>query len=105
VKRLRLTDLTDTTGPNFLADHIEGRRISGGGLAIRGPGDCPHPERPHVHDGQEIFVALQGKARLEVDGEMHEFRMGDIVIIEPGEDHRYWADDEDPLVNLWFHAE
>jgi quercetin dioxygenase-like cupin family protein len=31
--------------------------------------------------------------------------MGEIVIIEPGENHELVADENDPLVNLWLHAE
>ena len=31
--------------------------------------------------------------------------MGDIVLIEPGEEHHLLADEEDPIVNLWLHAE
>jgi quercetin dioxygenase-like cupin family protein len=53
-------------------------------------------------------VNLQGKGKLIVDGVEHDFAMGEIVIIEPGENHeliRHPADESDPLVNLWLHAE
>ena len=38
-----------------------------------------------------------------VDGVEHPFEAGDIVVIEPGEEHHIVADEEDPIVNIWLH--
>ena len=44
---------------------------------------------PHLHqDYTETWEALSGQGRIEVDGDEHEFRKGDRVVIEPGTSHR-----------------
>jgi quercetin dioxygenase-like cupin family protein len=40
-----------------------------------------------------------------VDDVEHGMHMGDIVLIEPGEEHHLLAGEESPIVNLWLHAE
>lgn len=47
---------------------------------------------------------LSGKARIEVDGESHDLRAGDVVICEPGEDHHLVSDEHHPCVNIYLHA-
>ncbi len=44
--------------------------------------------QPHYHeDMQETFVLLDGPVDMTVDGETHELRCGDAIIIEPREVH------------------
>ncbi|MFE3983021.1 cupin domain-containing protein [Nocardia tengchongensis] len=40
-----------------------------------------NPGHAHAVSREEIFVALAGTARIEMDGETHEFRAGDAVVI------------------------
>jgi len=77
-----------------------------GGLHFYKPGERAHAsEARHVHaDHYEIFVNVQGKGVVEVEGVDYEFRTGDVILIEPGESHHVRSDEVDPLVNLWMGA-
>ena len=106
MKRYSLYDLEDTGGHHFLAGIMTGRTLHHGGLHFYTPGEYSHPEGHHLHqDSEEVFVCLQGRATLMVDGAEYEMGVGDIVLIEPGEEHHLLADEENPMVNLWLHAE
>ena len=78
-----------------------------GGLHIYKPDEVSHAdEERHVHSGHyEVFVCAQGKGVVEVEGVEHEFKVGDVVLIEPGESHHVRADPDDPLTNLYVGAE
>ena len=52
----------------------------------------------------EVFVFLEGKAVMEVNGKEYPVSAGDVMIAEPGEDHHVRADDKFPCVNLWLHG-
>lgn len=110
MKRYRLRDLPDTTEGHFLDEIVPGAYLREGGLGFKPPGFRTHSAQEpgssdrHVHDDAEVFVILQGKAVMEVDGEDVPLRTGDILVIEPGEDHHLTADHDDPCVNLWLHA-
>ena len=43
---------------------------------------------PHAHHEYEIFVAIEGEAVIEMDGEEATFARGDTVYFEPGTRHR-----------------
>ncbi len=115
MKRLRLTDLDCDSSGHVLGKVIPGRYLSAGGLSFKKPGQrthdtgctCPSCDGKgrHVHaDDCEVFIVLQGKARMEIDGTSHGMVTGDIIICEPGEDHHLVADECNPCVNLWLHA-
>jgi len=110
MKRYRLTDLTDVRDGHFLVDVIPGDYLREGGLGFKCPGqrthdhDGPDGSDRHTHEDCEVFVILQGRGRMEVDGEHHPIATGDVIVIEPGEDHHLIADPDDPCVNLWLHA-
>ncbi|WP_052487450.1 cupin domain-containing protein [Gordoniibacillus kamchatkensis] len=110
MKRLRLTDLADTTQGHFLGEWLPGDHLSAGGLAFARPGERSHTnDGPggrdyHVHRDCEAFVILQGSGTMELNGEHHPVKVGDIIIVEPGEDHHLNSDMEDPIVTLWLHA-
>lgn len=104
MKKYSLFNLKDSGGQHFLAGIMKGTRLHHGGLHFYSPGEYSHPEGRHVHEDEEVFVCLQGRAKLIVDGVEHEMRMGDIALIEPGEEHHLLADKEDPIVNLWLHG-
>jgi len=105
MKKYRLFELQDAGGHHFLAGIMKGSKLHHGGLHFYDPGEYSHPEGCHIHQDEEVFVCLQGRAKLIVEGVEHEMRRGDIALIEPGEEHHLLADEEDPIVNLWLHAE
>ena len=110
MQKLRLRDLPEHGSGHFLAGLVPGRYLSGGGLSFKAPNvrthdhDGPSGSDRHVHDDCEAFVLLQGRAVMEVDGERHVLRAGDVCIVAPGEDHHLISDAQDPCVNLWLHA-
>lgn len=115
MKRLRLADLDCERNDHILEGVIPGKYLSQGGLSFKKPGQrthdvgctCPSCDGDgcHVHDdGCEVFILLQGKAQMEIDGVAHDMATGDIIVCEPGEDHHLVADESDPCVNLWLHG-
>ena len=110
MKLMRLAELPDNEQGHFLEGVVPGRFLARGGLSFQSPGarthtdDGPGGRDYHVHDDAEVFIILQGKARMEVDGTMHPLTTGDVCIIEAGEDHHLIADEGEPCVNLWLHA-
>jgi len=101
VKKLRITDLKP--GPSrLMPDVLGGRRVTHGGVHCYEPGEIAHPEPVHVHDVHEVFIFLQGRGVLPVDGTEHPVQAGDVVVIEPGEDHHTTSSGDDPLVTAWF---
>ena len=103
MRRYRLNELEIGKRGHFAAGIVEGARISHGGLSFHAKGQRTHSDEDrHVHDVPEVFCILQGKAVLDLDGKRIPVRAGDVLVIEPGENHHMIADPEDPTVNLWF---
>ena len=75
--------------------------ITSGGLYVFKPGETAHPESVHVHDVPEVFIFVQGKGVIPIDGVDHPVQAGDVVIVEPGEDHHTRSSVDDPLVAAW----
>lgn len=114
MRKLTIRDLP-LRSRHILAGVIPGDYICQGGLNFKAGGDRSHDvgcackscdgKGRHVHeDDNEIFIILQGKARIEVDGEAHDLCAGDVVICEPGEDHHLVSDEDDPCINLYLHT-
>lgn len=105
LRRYRITDL-DSPDASHVASHlIPGRRLSRGGLSFHPPGFRTHDkEGRHTHDDHEVFVIMQGRGVIEIEGRKEPVRAGDVLVIEPGEDHHLVGDPDHPIVNLWFHA-
>jgi len=100
---------------HILSGLIPGEYLTRGGLNFKEPGHRSHDlgctckacdgKGRHVHvDDHEVFIILQGKARIEVDGETHALCAGDVVICEPGDDHHLISDEQDPCVNIYLLA-
>jgi quercetin dioxygenase-like cupin family protein len=73
---------------------------------VYGPHEVSHAaEGRHVHeDHYKVFIGLQGKGRLEIEGQHYPFTVGDVYLIESGESHHVIADEKDPIVLLWLGA-
>ncbi|NLN19264.1 MAG: cupin domain-containing protein [Firmicutes bacterium] len=104
MKRYRFHDLRADGGEHIASRIIPGKRLARGGLSFHTPGMRTHAAGRHVHDDHEVFCILQGRGFIEIDGQREPVQVGDVLVIEPGEDHHLIGDPEHPIVNLWFHA-
>ena len=48
----------------------------------------PALEARHYHDFFEYYIALEGEAELEVEGEVVRLAAGSVVMVHPGERHQ-----------------
>jgi mannose-6-phosphate isomerase-like protein (cupin superfamily) len=62
---------------------------------------------PHAHHEYEIFVAVNGDAFIEADGERSGFATGDVVYLPPGVRHRVVNEGDRDFVmySVWWDAE
>ncbi len=110
MKRLRLTQLPDVNEGHILKSVLPGQFLYRGGLSFLEPGqrshsnDGPDGRDYHVHDDCEAFVILEGQGSIEVNKALYPIGVGDIIIIEPGEDHHLISGGQTHLVTLWCHA-
>lgn len=104
MKRFRISDIRPNPS-RLMADRFGARKIAWGGLYVFQPGETAHPEERHVHDSDEVFVFIQGRGVLPIDGVDHPVQTGDVVIVEAGEDHHTRSSVEDPLVAAWYVME
>ena len=50
---------------------------------------APEPDRQQPHEDDEVYVLLEGRGTLEVEGENVELREGHAVFVPAGADHRF----------------
>ncbi len=101
MKFLKLSELATSEThllPSLLGDAI----ITGGGIYCFKPGEIAHPEPRHVHTVDEVFIFIQGKGIIPIDGVEYPVQTGDVVIVEAGEDHHTRSSEEYPLVAAWY---
>ena len=107
---MRRHTIADLARPGEGLEHVAarllaGRRLSAGGLSFHSPGMRTHAdETRHTHAHAELFCILQGRGRIEVDCGGEPVAAGDVLLIEPGEDHHLVGGPAHPIVNLWLHA-
>lgn len=110
MRRYQLQDLQYQQDGHILKGILPGQYISTGGLSFSKPGarshtsDGPNGRDYHVHGDCEAFIILQGKGLIEINGQCETIGSGDVLIVEPGEDHHVISSVEDPIVTVWFHA-
>jgi mannose-6-phosphate isomerase-like protein (cupin superfamily) len=105
MKLLRLNQLPDNRKGHIMTGLIQGEYINKGTMSYKPPGLRVHDDEDiHVHDDAEVFIILQGKAWMEFDDRDVPLTVGDVLIVEPGENHHLVSDEQEPCVNLWFHA-
>ena len=100
MKRCTIADLSPNES-RFMPETLGDATIVSGGVYVFKPGETAHPER-HVHDVDEVFIFIQGKGVLPIDGVDHPVQTGDVVVVEAGEDHHTRSSVEDPLVAAWY---
>jgi mannose-6-phosphate isomerase-like protein (cupin superfamily) len=50
---------------------------------------APEPDRQSPHEDDEVYVVLEGRGTLEVEGEQVELREGHAVFVPAGAEHRF----------------
>src|SRR5436190_19610008 len=50
---------------------------------------APEPDRQQPHDDDEIYLVLEGRGTLTVEGEAAELREGDAIFVPAGAEHRF----------------
>ena len=103
MRKLSLVELTARSDGPVLADAVPGYLIDRGGVSQYPAGERTHPEGQHVHTVPEVFCILQGSGLVEIDGAHTPFEAGDVLLIEPGEDHHLISQGDVPLVHAWMH--
>ncbi len=101
MKLLKLSDLI-TSDTRLLPALLGDANITGGGIYCFKPGETAHPEARHVHEVDEVFIFIQGKGIIPIDGVEYPVQTGDVVIVEAGEDHHTRSSEEYPLVAAWY---
>lgn len=101
MQKLTVFDL-HPDGSRLLPDLLKQASIIGGGVYVFKPGETAHPEARHAHDVDEVFIIVQGKGIIPIDGAEVPVQTGDIVIVEAGEDHHTRSSVDDPLVTAWY---
>ena len=75
------------------------------GFSRRQPGQGAD-DKTHAHrDTEEIYITIGGKATATVDGERIPLEEGDLLIIQPGEEHKLEAAPDSEHENLWFEPD
>lgn len=104
MKRYTFPDL-GSEGPEHIASKlVPGKYIVHGGLSFHKVGWRTHPEGEHVHADSEVFCIMQGQGEIEIDGRREPLHAGEVLVIEPGEEHHIIGDPAHPIINLWFHC-
>jgi Uncharacterized conserved protein, contains double-stranded beta-helix domain len=109
LKIYRLKDLDDRKEGHIFNAIVSEKYISSGGLAFSKPNERSHSyDGPdgidfHVHNDIEAFIIIQGKGFLEINKTLYSVTTGDVILVEPGEDHHLISGEEEPLVTLWCH--
>jgi quercetin dioxygenase-like cupin family protein len=102
MRRYRLSEL-----PSAGASHVFGGIVSGpyiwseAAVEFRGPGEVVPWG---AHDDEEIYVILQGKARVRLEAGVEQVSAGDVIVIEPGERHQFESDERDGCVQMYVHC-
>lgn len=50
---------------------------------------APEPDRQQPHDRDELYVVLDGRGTLEVEGDQVDLKAGEAAFVPAGADHRF----------------
>ncbi|HSL64604.1 MAG TPA: cupin domain-containing protein [Gaiellaceae bacterium] len=50
---------------------------------------APEPDRQQPHDDDEVYLVLEGRGALEVEGDSIRLEEGDAAFVAAGADHRF----------------
>ena len=89
----------------LLQDLMGDTKIHHGGLLLFEPGQTAHPEPRHVHEADEVFIIVQGKGILPIEGKEYPVKTGDVAIVKANKDHHLRSSEDDPLIVAWYVME
>ena len=84
----------------FAIREVQQRLVGDGGgyeIVHRSPGmeigvyvlASPEPDAQQPHEDDEVYVVLEGRGTLEVEGKSFSVAEGDALFVEAGADHRF----------------
>ncbi len=97
-----LADLTGKVSGNEPRFHEFLRVPALSGAIYRLPAGSKDMQAPHLED--EIYVVLEGQARLRIDGKDHEIKPGSILYVRATAEHSFFDIEEDLTVLTFFGA-
>ena len=50
---------------------------------------APEPDRQHPHEDDEVYVVLEGRGTLDIEGTKTELREGNAIFVPAGAEHRF----------------
>ena len=56
------------------------------------------------HDEDEVYMVLEGRARLKVGGKTHDVKPGTVMYVKATESHSFFEIDEDMTLLVFFAA-
>ena len=80
---------------------VPGYGIESGGVSALEPGEISHGSGRHTHPAPELFLILSGTGKIHLNDDISTFAAGDVLIVEPGEDHHLEA--VSTVVTAWLH--
>jgi mannose-6-phosphate isomerase-like protein (cupin superfamily) len=103
MKRFKFSDLHSEGPEHIAANLVPDKYIVHGGLSFHTVGWRTHPEGEHRHAYYEVFGIMQGRGEIEINGQREPIHAGEVLVIEPDEDHHVVGDPDYPIINLWFN--
>jgi quercetin dioxygenase-like cupin family protein len=94
----QLDELQRTQGGQAYQEFLRRRGMSVGLFVL--PAGGTDGQHPHLAD--EVYVVVGGKARLQVEDEVHEVREGMVISVDHGVEHRFTDISEDLHVLVVF---
>lgn len=101
MRKLTIADLKPNSS-RLMPRELGDAKVVHGGVYVFKPGETAHPEARHVHNVDEVFIFVQGRGVLPIDGIEYPIQAGDVFIVHKGEDHHTRSSIEDPLVSAWY---
>jgi len=102
MRRCRLSEVPDAGGGHVFRGIVSSPYLwQEAAIEFRKPGEVVPWG---VHDDEEIYVILQGKARVRLDEGVEHVSAGDVMLIEPGERHQFECDEAEPCVQMYVHC-
>jgi mannose-6-phosphate isomerase-like protein (cupin superfamily) len=92
-----LAKKVDGSEPRFY-EFLRVSKLSG--AIYRLPAGAKDMQAPHLED--EVYVVLDGRARLQIDGKDHEISQGMILFVRATEEHSFFDIEEDLTVLAFF---
>lgn len=96
---ITMDDATLRRGHEIAIQAARARLLENGGYEIvhESPGlelgvyvlVAPEPDRQQPHEHDEVYVVLEGRGTLELEGEKFELHVGGSVFVPAGAEHRF----------------